>query len=219
MIKVTAYDFQDVHQTDGDLVVAFYGRSTLFHLFGKKDREEYADSIIKALLKYSPREIIEIVKPVFRPFVIQKKDVPQFSDLLTTFRIPSILKNCGLNGVGYEQMGYMLRNEKRKAVADMKYGENHMKTAEQMGLCDIIHYKAYPNEIGNCFLSLDKESQTKLIPHFCLSIPFMQNYFMTGMNEETIKEMMSILSESTIKRRLTNVNKLISTIKASIDGL
>lgn len=56
MIKVTAYDFQDVHQTDGDLVVAFYGRSTLFHLFGKKDREEYADSIIKALLKYSPRD-------------------------------------------------------------------------------------------------------------------------------------------------------------------
>ena len=215
----TKYGFQGVHQLSEDLIVVFYGRTNLPHLSGSKEREEYALSTITALLNYSLNEIIEIVKPTFHPFPIQKKDIPQFSDLMTVFKIPNLLKNCCIDGVSYEQMGYMLRTEKRKLGADKKYGENHMKTAEQMGLCDIRHYMAYPNEISNGYVNLDKDSQRKIIPHFCLSIPFIQNYFMTGMNDEYLKEMMSILSESTIKRRLTNVNTLISTIKASINGI
>ena len=33
------------------------------------------------------------------------------------------------------KMGYMMRDEKRNDVADKKYGENHMKTSAQLGLC------------------------------------------------------------------------------------
>ncbi|MBO4642823.1 MAG: hypothetical protein J5661_08230 [Bacteroidaceae bacterium] len=219
MSKNATYKIHNISLTAENLIVHFYGRSSLPHFFGLHEQEEQAAFIINALLDFSIDEIIELVRQDFKIFHIQKKDVPQFSDLMAVFKIPFILKNCGINGVGYDQMGYMLRTEKRNIVADRKYGENHMKTAEQMGLCELHHFMGYPNAIGNVFASLGADVQKILIPHFCLSIPFIQNYFMTGENDDYLEMMMNVLSDSTKTRRRPNVNTLISIIKESSYGV
>lgn len=185
---------------------------------------KYAEDDIKTagrltvlLSTYPTADILEIIEKDFTPFAIEKKDVPQFSDIDNVCKVPYLLCNCGLSSVDYAQMGYMLRNDRRGLVADRKYGENHLKTACQMGLCSIENYKGSINELGRFFAGLEKEMQSKVLPKLCLKIPFMQNYYVNGTSEEKLEKLMSILSPTTIKRRLTNVKTLIRIIDKAIE--
>ena len=56
-----------------------------------------------------------------------------------------------------------------------------------------------------------------LLPKLCLYIPYIQNYFMSGSREQSLEEMLNILSETTRVRRRPNVNTIIDTIKNSLD--
>lgn len=68
---------------------------------------------------------MKIIKEGFEPAKIAKKDISQFSDFKDAYyTVPYMLKNCGLKDVDYSKMGYMLRDEKRKDVAD----KNMVKT-------------------------------------------------------------------------------------------
>ena len=128
-----------------------------------------------------------------------------------------MLQNCGLKDVDYSQMGYMLRDEKRKDIADKKYGENHMKTAAQLGLCRFEKCRANTNALGSNFIKLSEADRRIILPKLCLYIPFIQNYFMAGATDEIRDEILSILSHTTQVRRRSNVNTIIQTIKESID--
>jgi hypothetical protein len=112
-------------------------------------------------------------------------------------------------------MGYMLRTECRKEVADKKYGENHIKTAAQMGLCSFQKCRANTNALGDCFIALPSDEERKaILPKLCLYIPYIQNYFMAGATDEARENILSILSTTTQNRRRTNVNTIIETIKS-----
>ena len=149
---------------------------------------------------------------------MDKKDISQFSDFKDAYyTVPFMLQNCGLKDVDYSKMGYMLRDEKRKDVADKKYGENHMKTAAQLGLCRFEKYRGNANALGNCFVKLSESDRRNILPKLCLYIPYIQNYFMAGATDEVRDEILSILSHTTQVRRRSNVNTIIHTIKESID--
>jgi hypothetical protein len=122
-----------------------------------------------------------------------------------------------MTDVDYSKMGYMLRDEKRKDVADKKYGENHMKTAAQLGLCRFEKCRANVNALGSLFIKLSEADRRNILPKLCLYIPFIQNYFMAGATDEVRDEILSILSPSTQARRRSNVNTIIQTIKDSIE--
>ena len=98
--------------------------------------EKKSKLLLEVLKKHKCSEILKIIKDGFEPAKIDKKDISQFSDFRDAYyTVPYMLQNCGLKDVDYSKMGYMLRAEKRKDVADKKYGEIHMKTAAQLGLC------------------------------------------------------------------------------------
>ena len=203
--------------TEHFLIRLFYccGLSSFNQLFNSDDVVN-ANNLVEVLLKYNTKSIIEIIRADFIPFEIDKSDVPQFSDIENAFKVPFLLKNCGIESVDYAQMGYMLRTDRRGVIADKKYGENHMKTACQMGLCAIEKCKAQANALGNAYVSLSKDKQDNLAPKLCLKIPFMTNYFLCGANEDYLQSQISILSPSTQKRRLTNIRTLISIIQHAI---
>jgi hypothetical protein len=97
------------------------------------ENKERSKLLIDVLKKYKCSEIIDIIKKDFEEFVINAKDIPQFSDIKVACKlVPRKLANSGIDGVDYQQMGYMLRTDKRNDVADKKYGENHLKTAAQL---------------------------------------------------------------------------------------
>lgn len=204
--------------TDEELILLFYGHDN--SSTSLTDNIEASEKLISIFLRTKTEWVVNIIKNANYVFHVEKKDIPQFSDIQVVANVPFILKNCGINGVSYEQMGYMVRRDRRNSVADRKYGENHMKTACQMSLCKMVGYKAYSNALGSAFLTLSSNDKKIVFPKFCLSIPFIQDYFTNGCSLDYLEQQMSILSESTKGRRRPNVNTLISIINDAIkDGI
>ena len=180
--------------------------------------EKRSELLLEVLKRYKCSEILKIIEDGFVPAEVDKKDISQFSDFKDAYyTVPYMLQNCGMTDVDYLKMGYMLRDEKRKDVADKKYGENHMKTAAQLGLCRFEKCRANANALGSLFIKLNEADRRKILPKLCLYIPFIQNYFMAGATDEVRDEILSILSPTTQIRRRSNVNTIIQTIKDSID--
>ena len=173
--------------------------------------------LLKVLQRHSCAEIVNLIKEENVLFKIDKKDVPQFSDFKDAYyQVPYLLANCGIKDVDYNKMGYMLRSKTRKEVADKKYGENHIKTAAQMGLCSLVKCRANTSTLGNLFIKLTEEEREDLLPKICLYIPFIHNYFKKGDTDAVREEMLSILSVTTQNRRRSNVNTIIQSIKRAL---
>ena len=175
------------------------------------------EDIISCLLNVECEEIIRIIKKVGHNFEILHGDVPQFSSLEdSVFRVPYLVKDCGIENLTFTQLGFMLRTKPRKDGADTKYGENQSKTAAQMGLCSINKARIYPSYIGVAFCNLDKESQMNLLPKLVLFVPFIFNIFATNAKCEEIITSVSFLSQSTQKRRLSNIWSLINQVNINL---
>ena len=174
--------------------------------------------LLEVLKKYKCSEILEIIEDGFVPFEVGKKDISQFSDFKDAYyTVPYLLQHCGKSNVDYLSMGIMLRDNKRKDIADKKYGENHIKTAAQLGLCRFEKCRANSNALGGLFIKLNEAERRNVLPKLCLYIPFIQNYFMFGATDEVRDKMLSILSKTTQIRRRPNVNTITQTIKESLE--
>lgn len=180
--------------------------------------EEKSKILLEVLKKYKCSDILSIIEDGFTPASVDKKDISQFSDFKDAYYyVPYLLHNCGMTDIDYSKMGYLLREEKRKEVADKKYGENHMKTAAQLGLCRFEKCRANSNALGTLFIKLNEKTRQVILPKLCLYIPYIQNYFMAGATDSVRDEMLSILSKTTQARRRSNVNTIIQTVKDSIE--
>jgi len=183
------------------------------------EQEPKAALLMEVLKKYTCRDILKIIEDGFVPAEIDKKDISQFSDFKDAyFTVPFLLQNCGLTDVDYSKMGYMLREEKRNEVADKKYGENHIKTASQLGLCRFKKCRANANAFGKLFVKISESDRKNILPKICLYVPYIQNYFMAGATDETREEILNILSVTTQNRRRANVNTIIQTIKEALEN-
>ena len=81
-----------------------------------------------------------------------------------------------------------------------------------MGLCSIKNARIHSSYLGVAFCSLDKETQMKLLPKLILFIPFIFNQYAIKAKFEDIIASVSFLSQSTQKRRLTNIWSLIAQV-------
>lgn len=179
---------------------------------------EKSKILLDVLKRYKCSEILEVIRDGFTVHTISKADPSQFSDFSDAYyKVPYLLANCGMENVDYNQMGFMLRSEKRKEGADKKYGENHIKTAAQMGLCKFAKCRANANALGTNFVMQNDEDRKSLLPKICIYIPYVQNYFMSGAKDEDLEEILSILSKTTQNRRRSNVKTILETVKESIE--
>lgn len=178
---------------------------------------ELCEDIFSCLLNVECEEIIRVIQKTGIIFEISHGDVPQFSSLEDcVYKVPLLVKDCGIEELNYTQIGFMLRTKPRKEGADTKYGENQSKTAAQMGLCSIKNARIYPSYLGVAFCSLDKDIQMKLLPKLILFIPYIFNQYATKAKYEDIIASVSFLSNSTQKRRLTNIWSLISQVNKEL---
>ncbi len=216
------------HEDKMLLVKQYYGHSLDLSCFGRSlklcgiSSLEAARIVVGILKQVSCHDILDVIKKDFKPYTIKVTDIPQFSSLDDCFRgVTEAIVTSGLKDITFEKMGYLLRTDPRNTIADKKYGENHSKTAEILGLTSIsvvIGKKAVNiTPLGEVFYALTQAEQKDLQPKLILYAKMMQNFFAIDENEDILSEMMSELSESTRKRRHTNVMAFINTVKHRLD--
>ena len=206
--------FNQRESVENDILLSFYNDEISLFLEDYPSENDYHNvmaQLVALLSSKTPSTIIEILKPTYIHKVVDSADIPQFSDLSSAiYRTPEILKDHG--NLSFEEMGRRLWPTERGAVADQKYGENHAKTAAQLGLATIIKGKINISSFGKIFLSLNPVQQAALIPNLWLKVPLFYNYFCTDQSETTLMGDMAILASSTQKRRLSNIRTIIDLI-------
>ena len=149
------------------------------------------------------------------------KDIPQFSSLEDgTDRICEILNKNGDNGYRFAEIGVFLRSGERDYRADLKYGENHSKTAADFGLVQIrVSNACYLTCFGKVFNCLTDKEKNDYLSRFVIRNKFI-NWLLCRASCRTVvlEEEMSILRLSTIKRRKPNVKRYLSLFDDSHDS-
>lgn len=180
--------------------------------------EEVMNYIFSLLYATSTQDLISIVQTHCVRQTVDTIGIPQFSDLsVALYKVPKVLA-LQANGVASSsELGKLLTpNESKRRDADSKYGENHKNPAILIGLVENRDKRIVLSDFGRLFLNLNPAQQARVISALWLRVALIRNYFICK-EEETAKsgleDDMKQLSESTYKRRLPNVNKIIEIVK------
>jgi len=120
-----------------------------------------------------PIEImIEYINHNCPDHAITSKDVYQFSKFEdATKGVCSVLSKNHNEGLRYKELGERLQNDgkERTDLAKTKYGENHFKLAEELGLgFRLGRYDCYLSALGQFFFEMSEESQKCLLTRLIL---------------------------------------------------
>ena len=183
--------------------------------------EEILD-FIRQVIGISLFEYTDAIVTKYSTSHFSTKDIPQFSSFLdATDRICSILKENGDEGYKFSEMGVLLRsnNVERDFRADLKYGENHCKTAADFGLIQIrVGNVCYLSCFGKVFNSLSEHEKSAYLSRFVLRNSFINwLIYRASYRKVLLDEEMSILKPSTIKRRKPNVKYYLNLLKGQAD--
>ena len=143
-------------------------------------------------------------------------DVVQFSSLEDATTGICIVLSEFSDGLHNIDVGRKLLNDgkERKDGALRKYGENHAKTAIELGLVQESSGCYYLSCLGECFNSLTSEQQHHLLSRTILRNRFFQKLLIKAQKGQvSIKSEMSFLAESTQKRRLPNVKAFFNILR------
>lgn len=140
--------------------------------------------------------------------------IPQYSDLDSA--IETEVNYLAKNGAcSLETIGSILPKQITNSVcARVKYGENHSKLLEIFGLALVQNGFVQLTEIGVGFSQLDMEERMAYVQRSIFRTPIIRNIMIKSNNQvvSVHNELLLYLSESTAKRRLTNVYSLIKLL-------
>lgn len=207
---------KNITSAEAKLILLFYANQlhvTERFVHEGEAMQNLCKDLLSALERIPLTDLIQILEFDSPSFQIKPADIPQFSSIEDcVYKVPHLILVSQIEEITYGQMGYLLRTEPRTDIADLKYGENHAKVAAQLGLCFIQKHKVYPSCLGVAFDNLSAKSKTAILPKLILFIPFIQNIFVNQMTSNDIDSQLSILSDSTRRRRLPNVWTLINKV-------
>lgn len=173
-------------------------------------------------------DIINIEYDFFIEYIISNYDVQyltsddvlQYSDLYdATVKICNKFKNDGDKGYRFVEIGQMLEDDdiQREDGAYRKYGENHSKTGENIGLLQKIDYTYYLSCLGETMNLLNSEQQEKLVDRLLLRNKLVRRllYKSIKLNNASYEYECGFLKASTMNRRKSNVKKIIVRIASN----
>lgn len=168
---------------------------------------------VHQIIEHGLSEFISYAQKIQLP-EITSKDITQLSSIDDcAINMCEMLKNNGNTGLAFQEIATNLHRSELYKFNDTalnKYGENQVKTACQLGLTILQENKWYLTAIGYIYPQLSKEEQNKLLSVVLLRDPFYNRVLCSLVNEDTsIRDFMSLLSETTIKRRIPSCTKLI----------
>ena len=194
----TLSKFKELESFDNDILRSFFNDEISLLKKDYSSEVEYhnvMNQLIALLTSKTPSSIVEVIKPSYKHKEVNAGSIPQFSDISNAlYTTPEKLANIGHSDLTYAEMGRLLWQTERLEGADMKYGENHAKTAAVIGLVLVFKGKINLSSFGKVFLKLNPIQQAALIPNLWLKVPLFYNYFCTDESEEILKDDISILS-------------------------
>lgn len=217
-------EIYDNKGSDDEVLIAFFDTDNIYserHLYIRESSPknisyEASSSLCTYLLEKPLLEIFSVVLNNKIKENLSPRDIPQFSNFLHgTIKIVDILSRSGDFGMTFNEAGEYLTHPGKKTPADIKYGENHSKLAELLGLV-IIKKKPSPSKVflspvGCIFHELTHEQQELLISRLILRIPVVQSILLSAKSRKTnITNHLQCLSKTTILRRKPNVIFLIN---------
>lgn len=208
-----------------DILDAFYSRT-------------YENSINKKMLYYDyefpQKEVEDYVRKILDIPVellvhhaintdtaeaITPKDVFQFSTLEAgTLFVCNALTTANNPGVTFVQAGKLMLNDgkPRKDTAYIKYGENHLKTAEGLGLLYELTRTYFVSCVGVIYLALNEDDQKKLIVRLLLRNKFISRLMKAAAcGKLNARQFLYMLSDTTYIRRKSNLKTILRYLASS----
>jgi len=179
--------------------------------------EDYCRQLTDVLLSLSLNDLKEKIKDCEKCY-ISAKNIPQFSNYENgTINILQRLRMAGDFGPTFVELGEQFSEPGKKEAAYKKYGENHAKIAELLGLVKIIresNSRVYLTQLGKVVESYTIDEQERIIERLILRIPIIKYLIkeQKSCSEEVTEALSLFLAESTAKRRKSNVERLLKVI-------
>lgn len=208
-----------------DIIVEFYSgkyeekinKKSLYYSydFPRQEVVGYVEKIISEPID----RYIAYIKGLKKREQITAKDVFQFSDMEhATVAICEKVKAHNNLGMKYIDIGKILLDdgEVRKDGAYIKYGENHVKTAEAMGLFFELSRTYFLSCLGYIYCDLSNEDRDKLLTRLLLRNRLIIRLMQASENGNiNAREFFYMLSDSTYLRRRSNVKAVLNILKSS----
>ena len=181
-------------------------------LFDNYDLEKDNDNICLKLTEVSVEKIYDfLMNNKEKVRFISAANIPQFSNLKVISSVLSIITNAGSDVIDFKYIGDKL-NISHSQNAKVKYGENHLKLAIQMGLVIKNPYRV--TNLGKIYLMMKESEQEEMNRKLFMKIPIIQQILIDATDKKTnaMKIMKSYLAPKTAIRRRGNVRKLVSEV-------
>ena len=108
--------------------------------------------------------------------------------------------------------------KERKEGALTKYGENHAKTAEAIGLLFELHRTYFLSIYGYAFLELSASGREKLLVRLLLRNKFIVRLFKASNNGNVeMRNFLYMLSDTTYVRRRSNIRSILNVLQNSTE--
>ena len=170
---------------------------------------------VNQIMRYDLQSFINYLSK--HPLVdeVISRDITQLSNIDDcTINMCKMMLQYGNKGFTLTEIASNLHDTdsyKDNQVALVKYGENQVKTASQMGLAVFKNELWFLSGIGFVFGELEEENQKKYLAINLLRDPFYSKVILSLCKSDTkLRDYMSILSETTQTRRASSCMKVIS---------
>lgn len=208
-----------------NIIIEFYSgkyekrinKNSLYYSYDFPEQEVRA--YVQEIISEPIDRYIAYIKALKEREQITSKDVFQFSDLSdATIVICEKIKAHNNPGVRYIDVGKILLDDGkvRKDGAYTKYGENHVKTAEAMGLFFELSRTYFLSCLGYVYCDLSDDDRQKLLTRLLLRnrliIRMMQA---SGNGNVNAREFLYMLSDSTYLRRKSNIKAVLNILGSS----
>lgn len=207
---------KEARNNDTEILTSFFKDEISLKKEDYEDEQEYStvmEYLVASLCSAKISDLIVILKKVHTPIKITSSLIPQFSDFsVAMYDVPKLLSKHEEGLSSNEEIGRLIWPVPRAKEANSKYGENHRNTAEIINLISSGRGRISLTDFGRFYLSLNPAKQASLIPALWLNAPLFKNYFGSDNGEDILAKDISILSESTRKRRMSNIRAVIDVI-------
>ncbi len=177
-----------------------------------------AYQIVKDLLSTDINDVCKCVSLIEQKEV-NSHNIPQYSNYdKGTVEMLKYLRMAGDFGPSFTEIGEHFLESGHKPEAYIKYGENHSKLAELLGIVVIKKQdrkRVYLSEIGREIEKLDVNEQYDCFVKLSARIPIVQEAIKLGINNQTDLEnhLKRYLSYTTAVRRRKNTWVLIEKLQ------
>ena len=182
--------------------------------------DEAINSYLNKLLDVPVDQFVNYIFDNYSREPIAAADVFQFSSLEdATVNICAKIRAVNNPGMTFLEIGELLLDDDvdRKKGAYTKYGENHIKAAELLGLAfkgeDRLYYLTF---VGMMLNKISEDKRNKLITRLILKNKLiMQMLLVSSKGSFDLEAFLYDLSEKTYQRRRSNVKAVVSLLEAS----